>query len=63
MEKSLAQSLADSQWPVSVSYCCSANLKIFCNNLRGRLSWFISEEIKVWIANFLAHPGMFRGKK
>lgn len=36
------------------------NLKILCNNLKGRLSGFISEEIEVWIANFLAHLGVFR---
>lgn len=38
------------------------NLKILCNNLKGRLSGLISEEIEVWIANFLAHLGVFREK-
>lgn len=38
------------------------NLKIFWNNLKGRLSGFISEEIEIWITSFLAHLGVFRGK-
>lgn len=38
------------------------NLKILCNNLKGRLSGLISEEIEVWIANFWAHLGVFGEK-